>query len=155
MRGPPLFCFRAPSGMTAEAASANSANLTAIQVWRIIVPMISPTQILMARSALRLTQAEVAAAASLSTTAYNAVEQGQSDPKVSTMRRIQAALEARGAVFGGDGGVRIGAPRAEFLVASPDIPVDRAARAGAVQILNAWQKSRGKPPLITGPDEDE
>lgn len=111
--------------------------------------MITPIQLKMARAALGLSQAQVAEAAGLSTAAYNAIEQGQSDPKVSTLRNVKAAFEAKGAIFSGDGSVRIGPPRprAEFLVASPDLPQDQAARASAARILNVRRKMRGEPLL--------
>jgi transcriptional regulator with XRE-family HTH domain len=114
--------------------------------------LITPTQILMARAALRLSQAEVAAAAGLSTTAFNSVEQGLSDPKISTIKNVKAALEGRGAVFGSDGSVRIGPPRPRFIVADPENPPDRETRAAAIQILNASQKARGLPAFVD--DED-
>jgi transcriptional regulator with XRE-family HTH domain len=106
--------------------------------------MITPTQLKMARTGLGLSQAQVAAAAEISTTAYNAIEQAASDPRVSTLRKIIAALESKGAIFGADGSVGT-RPRAEFLVADPDAPQDRAARAMAVKILNVQRRMRGEP----------
>jgi transcriptional regulator with XRE-family HTH domain len=116
--------------------------------------MITPAQLKMARAALSLSQAKVAEAAGISTTAYNAIECGQSDPRVSTLRNVKAAFEAKGAIFGADGSVKIGPPRprAEFLVASPDMPVDPAARAAAIRILNVQRRMRGEP-LIDEEDE--
>jgi DNA-binding XRE family transcriptional regulator len=116
--------------------------------------MITPVQLKMARAALGLSQAQVASAAKISTTSYNSVEQGLSDPKVSTLRSIQAAFETKGVVFGAGGSVRIGPPRprAEFLVADPDNPPDRASRAAAARILNVRRRMRGEPLLD---EEDE
>ena len=65
--------------------------------------MITPVQLKMARAAVGLSQAEVAGRAGLSTAAYNAIEQAQSDPKVSTLARVQAVLERKGVIFGEGG----------------------------------------------------
>lgn len=48
---------------------------------------------------LGLTQAALADAAGISTTALNNIERGAADPKVSTLGAIQRALEAAGVVF--------------------------------------------------------
>jgi len=73
--------------------------------------MITPEQIRGARAMLGLTQAELAKKADLSTTALNNIERGTADPKVSTLRAIQAALESAGVIFvpsNGEGpGVRL------------------------------------------------
>lgn len=73
--------------------------------------MISPQQIRGARAMLGLTQAQLAAAAGLSTTALNNIERGAADPKVSTMEAIKRALEEAGIEFispnGGGHGVRL------------------------------------------------
>jgi DNA-binding XRE family transcriptional regulator len=69
--------------------------------------MISPAQIKAARALAEMTQAELAQVAGLSATALGAIESGASDPKVSTMARVIAALEAKGVVFGADGSVRL------------------------------------------------
>lgn len=52
---------------------------------------------------LGLTQAELANVAGLSTTGLNNIERGTTDPKVSTLRSIQAALEKAGIIFQSDG----------------------------------------------------
>ncbi|MDA4635910.1 multiprotein-bridging factor 1 family protein [Phyllobacterium sp. NPDC097923] len=65
--------------------------------------MITPEQIRGARAMLGLTQAELATLAGLSTTGLNNIERGLADPKASTLRAIQAALEAKSVVFLGDG----------------------------------------------------
>lgn len=60
---------------------------------------------------LGLTQADLAAAAGLSATALNNIERGSADPRASTLKAIQAALEAAGVEFipenGGGAGVRL------------------------------------------------
>lgn len=60
---------------------------------------------------LGLTQANLAEAAGISTTALNNIERGLADPKVSTLSAIQRALEAAGVIFvdeNGEGaGVRL------------------------------------------------
>ncbi|HEV7254777.1 MAG TPA: helix-turn-helix transcriptional regulator [Mesorhizobium sp.] len=82
--------------------------------------MITPTQIRGARAMLGLTQAELARAAGISTTGLNNIERGDADPKASTLRAIQAALEAAGVQFipenGGGAGVRLARPRGKDVV---------------------------------------
>jgi transcriptional regulator with XRE-family HTH domain len=60
---------------------------------------------------LGLTQAELAKRAGISTTGLNNLESGASDPKASTLRAIQTALESAGVEFipenGGGAGVRL------------------------------------------------
>ncbi|TCR95963.1 helix-turn-helix domain-containing protein [Rhizobium sp. BK418] len=65
--------------------------------------MIEPDQIRAARSMLGLTQADLAKAAGLSTTGLNNIERGTADPKASTLRAIQGALEEAGIVFLNEG----------------------------------------------------
>jgi transcriptional regulator with XRE-family HTH domain len=67
--------------------------------------MLTPSLIRAARALLGLTQARLANAAGLSTTGLNNIETGQSDPRASTLKAIQSALEARGAFFSADGGL--------------------------------------------------
>lgn len=73
--------------------------------------MISPQQIRGARAMLGLTQAILANAAGISTTALNNIERGAADPKASTLAAIQRALEDAGVEFipenGGGSGVRL------------------------------------------------
>jgi predicted transcriptional regulator len=68
-----------------------------------------PLQIRAARAMIGLTQAELARAAGLSTTGLNNIEAGRADAKGSTLRAIQAALEAHGVEFTNDAqpGVRM------------------------------------------------
>lgn len=61
--------------------------------------MIEPDQIRAARSMLGLTQSDLAKASGLSTTGLNNIERGIADPKASTLRAIQGALEEAGIVF--------------------------------------------------------
>ena len=76
--------------------------------------MIIPAQIKAARALLGVTQAQLAEMAGISKTALVNIEAGSSDPKSSTLDRIQTALENLGAVFipknGGGAGVRMKAP---------------------------------------------
>jgi transcriptional regulator with XRE-family HTH domain len=73
--------------------------------------MITPQQIRGARAMLGLTQAELAERAGMSKTGLNNIESGASDPKASTLKAIQSALEAAGVEFipenGGGAGVRL------------------------------------------------
>ncbi len=73
--------------------------------------MISPQQIRGARAMLGITQAALAEAAGISTTALNNIERGAADPKASTLTSIQRALEAAGVEFipenGSGAGVRL------------------------------------------------
>lgn len=73
--------------------------------------MLTPEQIRGARAMLGITQAELAKRAGLSTTGLNNIEKGSADPKASTLRAIQAALEEAGVQFiaenGGGPGVRL------------------------------------------------
>ena len=64
----------------------------------------TPSQIRGARGMLGMTQAELAAAAGMSTTALNNIERGAADPKASTLVAIQKALEAAGVVFVAENG---------------------------------------------------
>lgn len=60
---------------------------------------------------LGMTQAELAQKAGISTTGLNNIEKGNADPKASTLRAIQSALEQAGVVFidqnGNGPGVRL------------------------------------------------
>ncbi|MGE7473259.1 helix-turn-helix transcriptional regulator [Bosea sp. NPDC003192] len=73
--------------------------------------MIQPSQIRGARAMISMTQAALAEAAGISTTALNNIERGAADPKASTLTAIQKALEAAGVIFvpeNGEGpGVRL------------------------------------------------
>ncbi|NJL07376.1 MAG: helix-turn-helix transcriptional regulator [Methylacidiphilales bacterium] len=79
--------------------------------------MISPSQIRGARAMLGLTQASLAEAAGISTTALNNIERGAADPKASTLSAIRRALEQAGVEFiaenGGGPGVRLRRDRPE------------------------------------------
>ncbi|ATN34104.1 transcriptional regulator [Rhizobium sp. ACO-34A] len=65
--------------------------------------MITPEQIRGARAMLGMTQADLAKAAGLSTTGLNNIERGTADPKASTLRAVQAALEEAGILFLSEG----------------------------------------------------
>jgi DNA-binding XRE family transcriptional regulator len=75
--------------------------------------MITIDQIRAGRAMARLTQAQLAAQAGISTTAMNNIEHG-ADAKGSTLRAIQLALEKAGIEFDTDGqGVRLNPVRAK------------------------------------------
>jgi DNA-binding XRE family transcriptional regulator len=75
--------------------------------------MITIDQIRAGRAMARLTQAQLAAEAGISTTAMNNIENG-TDAKGSTLRAIEAALERAGIKFDVDGlGVRLKPARAK------------------------------------------
>lgn len=61
--------------------------------------MITPQQIRAARAAIGWTQDQLAEKAQLSSDGIRAIEAGRRDPRVSTIKRIKAALEAGGARF--------------------------------------------------------
>lgn len=75
--------------------------------------MPTPAQIRAARAMLDLTQADLAKRAGISKTGLNNIERGSSDPKASTLRAIQQALELAGIEFtvGGEPGVRMQAKK--------------------------------------------
>lgn len=103
--------------------------------------MINAQQIKMARIGLNLTQDELARRVGLSHTGYWAIETGQSDPRTSITRKIQAVLEREGAVFSGDGSVRI-LPKSERLIVEPGQDPSEATLRAAAAIIAAGQKSR-------------
>lgn len=72
--------------------------------------MITPAQIRGARAMLNLTQAQLASSAGISTTGLNNIERGAADPKASTLKAIQQALEDSGIVFQDDGAMVDGGP---------------------------------------------
>jgi predicted transcriptional regulator len=82
--------------------------------------MITPEQIRGARAMLGLTQAELAKRAGISTTGLNNVEGGDSDPRASTLRAIQQALESVGVEFTNGGGVRLRPIDADKWTDDPD-----------------------------------
>ena len=60
---------------------------------------------------LGLTQAELAKSAGISTTGLNNIERNAADPKASTLRAIQSALEEAGIIFQEAGALVDGGPR--------------------------------------------
>jgi len=92
---------------------------------------------------LGLSQVDLAGLAHVTTPTINAAE---SDANVlaSTLRSIERALEAKGAIFGVDGSVRIGEPMAEF-VEDPDRPLNPKMRAFLARTLNIDRRRRGLP----------
>ena len=85
----------------------------------------------MARTGLRLSQAEVARRAGISTTGFNDLETGFSSPRAATLSAIQAVLESDGAEFALDGSVRI-VPKAERVCWPPGMVADPTVRATAL-----------------------
>jgi predicted transcriptional regulator len=77
--------------------------------YRLLLAMISPSQIRGARAMLGLTQSDLAAKAGISKTALISIETSTSDPKASTLSAIQKALEVAGVEFtnGDQPGVRL------------------------------------------------
>jgi predicted transcriptional regulator len=86
---------------------------------------------------LGLTQAELAKNAGISTTGLNNIERGSADPKTSTLRAIQAALESAGVEFtnGGQPGVRLRKFRSGDIV--------RARQAGHVSGIRVEKGQTG------------
>ncbi len=70
--------------------------------------MITTAQIRAARGLLKWTQATLAHRAALSTVTLNLIENDATRPRESTLRAIQAALEAGGVEFLMDSGVGVG-----------------------------------------------
>ena len=69
--------------------------------------MISPLQIRAARALLELKRADLAASAGISSTALANIERSESDPRASTLQKIQEVLETEGIVFGENDGVSL------------------------------------------------
>jgi len=61
--------------------------------------MISPAQIRAARALIGWKQTDLAANAGVSEMSIKNIERGATDPKASTLRLIQSALEAAGVLF--------------------------------------------------------
>ena len=74
------------------------------------VKVITPAQIRAARALLGWTQAELAAAAGLGVVAVKSFERGRSDPRSSTLAKIEQALNAAGVIFFDAGENRDGGP---------------------------------------------
>jgi transcriptional regulator with XRE-family HTH domain len=70
--------------------------------------MITTAQIRAARGLLKWTQATLAHRAALSTVTLNLIENDATRPRETTLRAIQAALEAGGVEFLMDGGLGVG-----------------------------------------------
>ena len=81
---------------------------------------------------LGLTQAELAKSAGISTTGLNNIERNSADPKASTLRAIQTALEEGGIIFMNDGelvrggpGIRLKSQREEFEPVGLGVDIER------------------------------
>ena len=72
--------------------------------------VITPAQIRAARALLGWTQAELAAAAGIGVVAVKLFERGRSDPRSSTVAKIEQALDAAGVIFFDAGENRDGGP---------------------------------------------
>jgi transcriptional regulator with XRE-family HTH domain len=87
--------------------------------------MITPRQIRAARALLDLNRAQLASLAGISVTGLANIESAFADPKVSTLRAIQDALESAGVEFIAENG---GGPGVRLRKAQPDpdtIPSDQ------------------------------
>ncbi len=97
--------------------------------------MITPEQIRGARAMTGMTQADLARKAGISTTGLNNIERGSADPKISTLRAIQTALESSGVLFvpeNGEGpGVRLRKGVAATLAAPSSVEALEAGAAHA------------------------
>jgi|GEM_PF-3019437 len=109
-------------------------------------------QIRMARAALRLSQAEVAARSGISATAFNDLETESSSPRAATLSAIQDMLEREGARFGTDGSVRIVPKTERFIVGPGQNPTPETLRA-ALAIVNSSRALKNLPLLRL--DEDD
>ena len=72
--------------------------------------MITPAQIRAARALLGWKQADVAAHSGVSLMSIKNIERGATDPRSSTLRAIQSALESGGIIFLETGSTREGGP---------------------------------------------
>lgn len=72
--------------------------------------VISPNQMRAGRALLGWKQTDLAAASGLALIVVKNIERGATDPRVSTISRIQAAFDQAGLVFLDDGDVRDGGP---------------------------------------------
>jgi predicted transcriptional regulator len=71
--------------------------------------MLQPNQIKAARALLGLRQADLALRAGIAEITVKALERGSADPRVSTIEKVQSALEKEGIEFM-IGGVRLKKP---------------------------------------------
>ncbi|UXN62934.1 helix-turn-helix transcriptional regulator [Phyllobacterium sp. A18/5-2] len=70
--------------------------------------MITHAQIRAARALIGWKQTDLAKAASISEMSIKNIERGDTDPRVSTMQAIQAALESAGVIFVPENGEGVG-----------------------------------------------
>ncbi|RCW80941.1 helix-turn-helix domain-containing protein [Phyllobacterium bourgognense] len=70
--------------------------------------MITSAQIRAARALIGWKQTDLAKAASVSEMSIKNIERGDTDPRVSTMQAIQAALETAGVIFVPENGEGVG-----------------------------------------------
>ena len=69
---------------------------------------ISPNQLRMARALLKLSTVQVSKAVGLTRPAYYAIENGNSDPKLSSFKAIVNFFESKDIVFLEDDQIRLG-----------------------------------------------
>ncbi len=72
--------------------------------------VIEPSQIRAARALLGWKQTDLAKAAAISEMSIKNIERGATDPRASTLRAIQSALEVAGVIFLDPGQTRDGGP---------------------------------------------
>jgi DNA-binding XRE family transcriptional regulator len=108
--------------------------------------MITSSQIRAARALLRVSQQALAQWSGVSRATLASIEGGY-DSKASSLRAIEAALEARNVLFASDG-----AGIAQKMTWPRGKPADPELRRRAVVGLNTARAARGDPLLID--DED-
>jgi transcriptional regulator with XRE-family HTH domain len=99
---------------------------------------------------LGINQAELARRAGISTTGLNNIERGDSDPKASTLKAVQDALDSLGIDFtnGGEPGVKLRRPKDDVLNEELfDLLMQRFARGDFAHLSrNLEECPTGKPP---------
>jgi DNA-binding XRE family transcriptional regulator len=109
--------------------------------------MLNPKQIKAARALCGLSQAELGKLAHVSIPRIYAIENGH-DCLQSTATAIRTALEAKGAIFNGDGSVNVREKDDRFVVldgthhGTGEARGDRATVDAAKQIVEAGRKRR-------------
>jgi transcriptional regulator with XRE-family HTH domain len=111
-------------------------------------------QLLMARAALRLSQADVAIRAGISKTAFHDLESGASSPRAATLSAIQSVLEREGARFSADGAVRIVPKTGRWIIEPGQNPTPETTRL-AMEIVNASRALKNLPLLRLDEDDNE
>ncbi len=103
-----------------------------------------------------MTQAALAEAAGISTTALNNIERGAADPKASTLTAIQKALEAAGVIFVPENGEGPGVRLRKGATAAPAAPASEERRqAGADHARLKADKAADRVLIGVDASEDE